>query len=95
MLLTKKDVFIKDSINPHHFCMPVVKNESDIIALRKAACIENTKFFLGTDSAPHHINQKNPDISTNRTETILRSPSLSFSVDCISTSSRKLSSNKF
>ena len=64
MLLTKKDVFIKDSINPHHFCMPVVKNESDLIALRKAACIENTKFFLGTDSAPHHVNYKIPNISS-------------------------------
>ena len=50
---TKKDVFMNQSINPHHFCMPVVKNESDLIALRKAACNENTKFFLGTDSAPH------------------------------------------
>ena len=64
MLLTKQDVFIKDSINPHHFCMPVVKNESDLIALRKAACIENTKFFLGTDSAPHHVNYKIPNISS-------------------------------
>ena len=62
MLLTKKDVFINNSINPHHFCMPVVKNESDLIALRKAACNENTKFFLGTDSAPHHVNYKIPNI---------------------------------
>ena len=64
MLLTKKDVFINDSVNPHHFCMPVVKNESDLIALRKAACNENTKFFLGTDSAPHHVNHKIPSISS-------------------------------
>tara|TARA_B100001123_G_C15330068_1_gene1030902 strand:- start:4041 stop:4433 length:393 start_codon:yes stop_codon:yes gene_type:complete len=43
--------------------MPVVKNEKDLLSLRKAACFNNTKFFLGTDSAPHHIddkNQKNP-----------------------------------
>ena len=58
MLLTKNDVFINDSINPHHFCMPVVKNEVDLISLRKAACKNNKKFFLGTDSAPHHIDQK-------------------------------------
>ena len=64
MLLTKKDVFINNSINPHHFCMPVVKNESDLIALRKAACNENTNFFLGTDSAPHHVNYKFPNISS-------------------------------
>ena len=64
MLITKKDVFINNSINPHHFCMPVVKNELDLLALRKAACYENKKFFLGTDSAPHHINQKTPNITT-------------------------------
>ena len=64
MLLTKKDVFINNSINLHHFCMPVVKNESDLIALRKAACNENTKFFLGTDSAPHHVNNKIVNISS-------------------------------
>ena len=64
MLLTKKDVFINDSVNPHHFCMPVVKDESDLIALRKAACNQNTKFFLGTDSAPHHVNYKIPSISS-------------------------------
>ena len=38
--------------------MPVVKNEKDLIALRKAACFDNNKFFLGTDSAPHHTNDK-------------------------------------
>ena len=30
MLLTKDDVFIEDTINPHHYCMPVAKNESKI-----------------------------------------------------------------
>jgi dihydroorotase len=38
--------------------MPVVKNEKDLLALRKAACFNNNKFFLGTDSAPHHTNDK-------------------------------------
>ena len=59
MLLTKNDVFKEEKIDPHHYCMPVVKNESDLLALRNAACSENTKFFLGTDSAPHHIKDKN------------------------------------
>ena len=58
MLLTKDDVFKNEEINPHHYCMPVVKNEKDLIALRKAACVDNNKFFLGTDSAPHHTNDK-------------------------------------
>ena len=38
----------------HLFCLPVVKHEEDRDALRKAATnANNTKFFAGTDSAPH------------------------------------------
>ena len=58
MLLTKDDVFKNDEINPHHYCMPVVKNERDLLSLRKAACFNNIKFFLGTDSAPHLTKDK-------------------------------------
>ena len=36
----------------------------DLVELRKAACHGNTKFFLGTDSAPHPINEKKPDMSS-------------------------------
>ena len=64
MLLTKKDVFYNESINPHHYCMPVVKTEKDLLSIRKAACFNNQNFFLGTDSAPHHISQKFPQLST-------------------------------
>jgi dihydroorotase len=64
LMLTKKDVFFKDSLNPHNFCMPVVKDEKDLIALRKYACSGNNKFFLGTDSAPHHINLKKSDLTS-------------------------------
>ena len=64
MLLTKDDVFKNEKINPHHYCMPVVKNEEDLLSLRKAACFDNDKFFLGTDSAPHHVDEKNPNLST-------------------------------
>ena len=58
MTLTKDDVFKGDTIFPHHYCMPVVKNEKDLLSLRKAACFDNDKFFLGTDSAPHHLRNK-------------------------------------
>ena len=65
MMLTKKDVFFNDFVNPHHLCMPVVKNESDLIALRDYACSGNDKFFLGTDSAPHHIESKKLDYKSS------------------------------
>ena len=64
LMLTKKDVFFNDTINPHHFCMPVVKDENDLLALRKYACSGNDKFFIGTDSAPHHIDLKTTDLNT-------------------------------
>ena len=64
MMLTKKDVFFDQSINPHHFCMPVVKNEEDLIALRNFATSGNKKFFLGTDSAPHPIEFKVPNLKS-------------------------------
>ena len=64
LMLTKKDVFFNEKINPHHFCMPVVKDEHDLIALRQYACSGNKKFFLGTDSAPHHVDLKIPSINT-------------------------------
>lgn len=57
MLLTKKDVF-QETIYGHHFCMPIVKDEEDLVALRKYACSGNSKFFIGADSAPHTIQNK-------------------------------------
>ena len=57
MLLTKKDVF-QDKINSNYYCMPIVKEEYDLIALRNYACSGNDKFFIGTDSAPHEIRDK-------------------------------------
>ena len=57
MLLTKKDVFQK-KIYGHHYCMPIVKEKEDLLALRKYACSGNNKFFIGTDSAPHEIQHK-------------------------------------
>ena len=40
------------------------KNENDLLALRKYACSGNNKFFLGSDSAPHHIDFKTHSIHT-------------------------------
>ena len=57
MLITKNDVF-KKNIDAHNYCMPIVKEESDLIALRGYACSGNEKFFIGTDSAPHEIQFK-------------------------------------
>ncbi len=40
----------------HLYCMPLVKYEDDLEALRKAVTSpDNIKFFAGTDSAPHAV----------------------------------------
>jgi dihydroorotase len=43
---------------PYMYCMPVLKRESDRLALREAATSGDECFFLGTDSAPHSIAKK-------------------------------------
>ena len=40
-------------INPHHYCLPILKRETHRQALLNAVSSGNSKFFLGTDSAPH------------------------------------------
>jgi dihydroorotase len=40
----------------HLFCLPVVKYQEDVEALRRAVTApDNIKFFAGTDSAPHTV----------------------------------------
>jgi dihydroorotase len=52
LLMNRNDMF-KGGIQPHHYCLPVLKRESHRVALVKAATSGSVKFFLGTDSAPH------------------------------------------
>ena len=42
-------------LRPHLYCMPVIKRESDRVALVEAATSGEACFFLGTDSAPHAL----------------------------------------
>ena len=57
LLMNRNDMF-KGGINPHHYCLPILKREEHRLALVKAATSGNVKFFLGTDSAPHAKNTK-------------------------------------
>lgn len=52
LLMNRNDMF-KGGIQPHHYCLPILKREEHRVALVKAAISGNVKFFLGTDSAPH------------------------------------------
>ena len=48
-----RNAIFSGGINPHHYCLPVLKREPHRRALVKAATSGNPKFFLGTDTAPH------------------------------------------
>jgi dihydroorotase len=52
LLMNRNDMF-KGGIQPHHYCLPILKREEHRLALVKVATSGNAKFFLGTDSAPH------------------------------------------
>jgi len=57
-LVYNRTAIFKGGINPHLYCLPIAKREVHRLALRKAATSGSSKFFLGTDSAPHSIESK-------------------------------------
>jgi dihydroorotase len=48
-----RNAMFQGGLRPHAYCLPVAKREVHRLALRKAATSGSTKYFLGTDSAPH------------------------------------------
>jgi len=52
-LLYNRNAIFTGGIRPHYYCLPVLKREVHRAALVEAATSGSTKFFLGTDSAPH------------------------------------------
>ncbi|MCB5186194.1 dihydroorotase [Methylobacillus gramineus] len=52
-LLMNRNAMFNGGIRPHHYCLPVLKREEHRLALIEAAISGSSKFFLGTDSAPH------------------------------------------
>jgi dihydroorotase len=52
MLLNRNALFA-GGIRPHYYCLPILKSETNRLALIAAATSGNPRFFLGTDSAPH------------------------------------------
>ena len=57
-LLLNRNAMFQGGLQPHHYCLPVLKREAHRQALIAAATSGNPKFFLGTDSAPHHRHAK-------------------------------------
>ncbi len=57
-LLFSRNIIFQGGIQPHFYCLPILKREKHRLALLQAATSGNPKFFLGTDSAPHPRNSK-------------------------------------
>ncbi|HEY1057866.1 MAG TPA: dihydroorotase [Limnobacter sp.] len=52
-LLYNRNAIFKGGLQPHWYCLPILKREEHRLALLKAATSGLPQFFLGTDSAPH------------------------------------------
>ncbi|WP_124949600.1 dihydroorotase [Sulfuriferula thiophila] len=52
-LLYNRNAMFQGGIRPHYYCLPILKREQHRLALVQAATSGSSKFFLGTDSAPH------------------------------------------
>ncbi len=57
-LLLNRNALFAGGLNPHHYCLPVLKREAHREALVAAATGGSPRFFLGTDSAPHPRGEK-------------------------------------
>jgi dihydroorotase len=57
-LAINRNAMFQGGIRPHLYCLPIVKRERHQLALRAAATSGSPKFFLGTDSAPHAVQDK-------------------------------------
>ncbi len=60
-LVISRNALFAGGLRPHAYCLPVAKRESHRLALRRAAVSGSPKFFLGTDTAPHPVADKERD----------------------------------
>ena len=52
-MLYNRNALFSGGLRPHAYCLPVLKRETHRSALVAAATSGSSRFFLGTDSAPH------------------------------------------
>ncbi len=57
-LLYNRNAILAGGIRSHFYCLPVLKRERHRLALLEAATSGHPRFFLGTDSAPHAVSDK-------------------------------------
>jgi dihydroorotase len=52
-LLFNRNHMLAGGIRPHYYCLPILKRSTHQKALIKVAISGNSRFYAGTDSAPH------------------------------------------
>lgn len=57
LILDRNDMLV-GGMRPHYYCLPILKRREHREALMAAATSGDTRFFLGTDSAPHPTHAK-------------------------------------
>ncbi len=57
-LLYNRNALFTGGIRPHYYCLPLLKRKQHQDALIAAAISGDSRFFLGTDSAPHQRHRK-------------------------------------
>lgn len=57
-LVAERNDMLANGIRPHLFCLPILKRARHREALRRIASSGHPRFFLGTDSAPHAVSDK-------------------------------------
>jgi len=60
-LLYERNDMLAGGIRPHLYCLPILKRSLHRDALIAAATSGSPQFFLGTDSAPHAVGDKESD----------------------------------
>ncbi len=60
-LIYERNDMLAGGIRPHLYCLPILKRSLHRTALIEAATSGTSQFFLGTDSAPHAISDKESD----------------------------------
>ena len=60
-LIINRNHLLVGGMKPHYYCLPVAKREVHRQALLEAATSGDSRFFLGTDSAPHSDDKKECD----------------------------------
>ncbi|KAK1567094.1 hypothetical protein Q3G72_008097 [Acer saccharum] len=57
-LLLNRNAIFQGGLQPHNYCLPVLKRETHRQAIVSAVTSGSKRFFLGTDSAPHEKSKK-------------------------------------